>query len=373
MRVVILGGSGAFGSRLARLVRDEPGVELVLAGRSLARARTVAESLDVEAAALDRDGDLAERLSALRPDVLVDASGPFQAYGDEPYRVPEACLAAGAHYLDLADATAFVAGIGVLDAQARGRGLVVLSGASTLPALSFAAARALAADMDRLDSLEIGIAPSPKAPMGLSVVAATASYAGAPVPLRQAGRETTARGLVDARRWRIVVPGGPALASRTFLLADAPDLRLAPLAWPDLQSVWVGAGPAPQAPVHMLRALAWLRSKGLTPPLAPLAPLFHRVINALRWGTDRGGMVVEAKGQRGGRSLTRTWMLAAEGADGPFIPTMASAAILRRLARGDAPPSGARPATHDLELADFAPFFAERAIRTGIVETPERA
>lgn len=369
MRVVILGGSGEFGSRLARLIAGEPGIDLVLAGRSLARAKAVAAPLGAEAVVLDRDGDLATGLRAMRPDVLVDASGPFQAYGAEPYRVVRACLAAGAHYLDLADGTAFVAGIGALDAEARGRGLAALSGASTLPALSFAAARALAGRMDRLDSLEIGIAPSPKAPMGLSVITATTTYAGAPVSLRQDGRDAVARGLVDARRWRIAVPGGPALEPRTFLLADAPDLSLAPLAWPDLQSVWVGAGPAPQAPVHLLRALSWLRSKGLAPPLAPLAPLFHRVINTLRWGLDRGGMIVEAKGVRDGRGVTRAWMLTAEGGDGPFIPTMASAALLSRLARGETPPPGARPATHDLELADFAPFFAARAIRTGIVET----
>jgi len=61
-------------------------------------------------------------------------------------------------------------------------------------------------------------------------------------------------------------------------------------------------------------------------------------------------------------------MLTADGADGPFIPSMACAAILRRLARGDAPRPGARPATHELELSDFAPFFAARTIRTGIVE-----
>ena len=370
MRVVILGGAGAFGSRLAQLLTAEREIELVLAGRSLAKARAAAEPLGAEASVIDRNGDVAAALSALRPDALVDASGPFQAYGERPYRVADACLAAGAHYLDLADGTAFVAGIGVLDAEAKGRGLAVLSGASTLPALSFAAVRALAAGLDRFDSLAIGIAPSPKAPMGLSVVAATATYAGAPVPLRRDGRDTLARGLVDARRWRIAVPDGPALAPRTFLLADAPDLRLAPQTWPELQSVWVGAGPAPQAPVHVLRALSWLRSKGLAPPLAPFAPLFHRVINGLRWGTDRGGMIVEAKGQRDGRTVTRAWMLTAEGADGPFIPTMACAAILRRLAGGEAPSPGARPATHELELADFEPFFAVRAIRTGIVETP---
>ncbi|MGA0600589.1 saccharopine dehydrogenase family protein [Caulobacter sp. KR2-114] len=370
MRVVILGGAGAFGSRLAQLIHDDPGVSLVLAGRSLDRARAAAGPLGAEAAVLDRDKDLGQALAALRPDVLVDASGPFQAYGGRPYRVAEATLAARAHYLDLADDAAFVAGIGALDAEARGRGLVALSGLSTLPALSFAAARMLAAGLDRFDSLEIGVAPSPKAPLGLSVVAATASYAGAPVRLRREGRDVTAPGLVEARRLTIAPPGVPPLSPRLFLLADAPDLRLAALAWPGLQSVWVGAGPAPQAPLHLLRALAWLRSRRLLPPLTPLAPLFHRVINALRWGEDRGGMIVQARGLQAGRPARCAWMLVAEGADGPFIPAMAAAAILRRLSAGPSPTPGARPATHELELDDFAPFFAARAIRTGVTRAP---
>jgi hypothetical protein len=35
----------------------------------------------LEAAVIDRDGDLGAQLSALAPTVVVDVSGPFQAYG----------------------------------------------------------------------------------------------------------------------------------------------------------------------------------------------------------------------------------------------------------------------------------------------------
>ena len=55
---------------------------------------------------------------AIAPDVVVDASGPFQAYGD-PYRVVRACIARRASYLDLADGSEFVAGIGTFDAEYR--------------------------------------------------------------------------------------------------------------------------------------------------------------------------------------------------------------------------------------------------------------
>jgi hypothetical protein len=368
MRVMILGGYGAFGSRLARLLSEDVGIDLLIVGRSAEKARRLSEKVGGKSALVDRDGDLSAALATHQPDVLVDASGPFQTYGERPYRVVEACIAAGVHYLDLADGTDFVHRISALDAKAKAGNVVALSGLSTLPSLSFAAARHLAEGLDTVERLETGVAPSPKAPLGLSVVSATTTYAGKPIRRLQDGLESHGVGLVEARWWEIAPPGVRPLGRRMFLLADAPDLRLAAEAWPGLKSVWTGAGPAPQAPLHLLRILAWLRSKGMAPRLEPLASLFHRVINSLRWGPHRGGMVVEVSGRKAGRRVTRRWMLIAEGDDGPFIPAMAAAAVLRRMAAGQGPAPGARAATQELELADFEPLFAARAIATGVVE-----
>ncbi len=53
--------------------------------------------------------------------MVVDASGPFQAYGD-PYRLVRAALTREIDYLDLADGTDFVDGIAQFDNEARIRG-----------------------------------------------------------------------------------------------------------------------------------------------------------------------------------------------------------------------------------------------------------
>jgi hypothetical protein len=80
-------------------------------------------------------------------------------------------------------------------------------------------------------------------------------------------------------------------------------------------------------------------------------------------------MFVRMIGQEAdGREIERTWHLAAEGDDGPYIPSMAAAAIVRRCLEGRKPAPGARACTGDLELADFDPFFRERAIRHGVHE-----
>ncbi len=95
-RVLILGGYGTFGGRLARLVADEAGLVLLIAGRSLPKARAFCDGFRGAARAeplrLDRNGDVEAGLRAAQADLVVDASGPFQAYGDAPYRVVEACL-----------------------------------------------------------------------------------------------------------------------------------------------------------------------------------------------------------------------------------------------------------------------------------------
>jgi hypothetical protein len=369
MKVLILGGYGAFGGRLARLLAEQP-VDLVIAGRSLERATAFCEQYGGRPAAIDRDGDVAAAIRAAAPDVVVDASGPFQGYGPDPYRVARASLAARAHYLDLADDAAFVAGVGVLDAQARAAGRVVLSGLSTLPALSFAAARGLSVGWDAVERLEVGIAPSPKVDFGLSVIRATASYAGGPLRLWRDGAWVTAAGLVETRRWTIGAPGGLPLRRRLFALADAPDLLLAPKAWPTLRNAWTGAAPSPGWALWCLTVLARLRSIGLLPRLTPLAGLFQAAINALNWGEHRGGMIVEAAGIGNGAPVARSWRLVAEGDDGPFIPSMAAAAVIARLAAGRPPAPGARAASAELELADFQPFFDTRAIEAGFRDEP---
>jgi short subunit dehydrogenase-like uncharacterized protein len=148
VRVLIVGGYGIFGGRLVELLKDEPGLALIVAGRSPERAKAFCArqraAATLEPAVFDRNGDLAHHLATVRPDLLVDASGPYRAYGQDRYRVIEACIAAGVSYLDLADGADFVDGVRSLDAAARTAGVFVLSGVPSFPVLTAAATRRLA-------------------------------------------------------------------------------------------------------------------------------------------------------------------------------------------------------------------------------------
>jgi hypothetical protein len=365
LKVLILGGYGTFGGRLAQLLADEPRLHLLIAGRSRAKAEEFCRALGgtVEASPLvfDREGDVERQLADAAPDVVVDASGPFQAYGDA-YRLIRACVMRGVHYLDLADGSDFVKGVAAFDADAKARNVFVLSGVGSFPVLTAAVVRKLSEGLTRIDTLAGGIAPSPYAGVGLNVIRAIASYAGQPIELID-GRH---HALTETKRYTIATPGRLPLHPILFSLVDVPDLKVLPDLWPSLKSVWMGAGPVPEILHRALIALAWLVRLGLLPTLYPFAPMMFRAITVLRWGEHRGGMFVEIEGldAQGGR-VTRSWHMVAEKNDGPFIPSMAAEAIIRHCLDGRRPVPGARPATHELELSDYDALFARRQIYAG--------
>jgi hypothetical protein len=372
-RVLIVGGYGTFGGRLAQLLVDEPRLTLIVAGRMRERAEAFCSSLrgaaTLEAHAFDREGDLDAELAAVKPDLVVDASGPFQAYRGDPYRLVRACIDRGTDYLDLADGSDFVDGIAQFDAAAQARGVCVLSGVSTCPVLTAAAVRRLTQGMARLDSVAGGIAPSPYAGVGTNVIRAIASYAGRPVRLMREGQAAVGVGLVETRRFTIAPPGRLPLRPVRFSLVDVPDLIALPKLWPELKSVWMGAGPVPEILHRLLNALARGVRLRLLPTLVPLAPLMHAAINVLRWGEHRGGMFVAVAGaDRDGRAMEASWHMIAEGDDGPFIPSMAAEAIICQRLDGRRGAPGARAALRELELADYEARFARRRIFCGVRE-----
>ena len=128
----------------------------------------------------------------------------------------------------------------------------------------------------------------------------------------------------------------------------------------------MGAGPVPEIWHRLLNACAWLVRLRVLPSLSPFAGLMYRTVNTLPWGEHRGGMFVAVAGAGpDGQRIERFWHLLAEGEDGPLIPSMAAAAIVRHCLRERTPAAGARAATGDLEVADYEALFAQRRITTG--------
>jgi hypothetical protein len=371
-RILIVGGYGTFGGRLVELLENEARLTLLVAGRSIGHARAycarrTATLATLVPTAFDRINGTAKDLAALQATVVVDASGPFQSYGTHRYGLIERCIECGVNYLDLADGSAFVTGVTRFDEAARAAGVYILSGASSFPVLTAAVVRRLTGDVARITSIRGGIAPSPYAGVGLNVIRAIASYAGQPIALKRAGELITAYPITESLRFVIRVPGHVPLRYLRFSLVDVPDLQALSAVWPEAGDIWMGAAPVPAILHWLLTGFAWLVRLRLLPSLLWMATAIHRVTHRVRWGEHRGGMFVEIRGQLADDALVRReWHLLAEGSDGPLIPSMAAAAVIRKCLAGQVPPPGARTAIDAVNLSDYESLFAQRAIFTGI-------
>ena len=366
-RVLIIGGAGVFGERLTTGILNTTPWHVIVAGRDAARLTTLRARLPEErvtAQRLDARRVTAADLRATGACVVVDAAGPFQ-HGD--HRLARAAIEAGMHYIDLADARDFVAGFGVLEEAARAAGVVALTGASSTPALSNAALDALTAGWRRVDRVEIAISPGNRAPRGLSVVRAILSQAGQPARVLIGGEWVTRPG------WGMTIRRAlPGLGWRVLSLVETPDLDLMPARFRVRDTVVFRAG-MELAFLHWgLWAASLLVRIGLLRSLTPLARPFRALaVLVERFGSDRGGMLVEATGlDVDGHPARATWSLVAEAGDGPFVPTLPALAALRALAAGTLAPPGAHARAGLLPLAAIEAEFVPYRITSARHATP---
>lgn len=340
MRVLLIGATGVFGARIAARLAHDTRFELTLAGRTrsaLERLRNELGDPSVQVAVIDVEAsDLPALMHSHAPELVIHTAGPFQA---QDYRVAKACLACGSDYVDLADGRDFVAGIRALDGAARDAGRLLISGASTLPALSAAVVDHLRDRFTVLDVIEHAISPGNRTPRGDATVAAILGYCGRPIPVWKAARWETGYGWLSTQRvqfWSGLRWAG---------LCDVPDLALFPERYPGVQRVMFRAG----LELHRLHfgiwLLAWLVRLGVLKNLPRHA---HRLRRISEWfwsaGSDEGGMVVVLQGiDAKGNPLSLRWSLHAAAGDGPFIPAMPAVVLARKKADGLLKATGAMP------------------------------
>ncbi len=360
-RVLVIGGYGFFGQRLVERLSLQAGLHVIVAGRSAEQAASLVDRLRPQAAAtlgaiaLDAHSDeLASWLDGLRVRAVVLASGPFQGLD---YGVALACAAAGVHYIDLADGRDFVAGIAAVDVAATAAGVCALSGASTVPALSCAAVDELTRGWQRVDAIDMGISPGNRTERGLSTIRAVLSYCGRPIRHVDGA---TVTGWLRTRLRRYPAPVG----WRALSPCDIPDLALLPARYAGRPRVRFSAG------LELLTLHLGTNAMALAARLGLVRDWAKHAVSLKRWsdrfvacGTDAGAMHVSVRGlDPEGRRARRTWTLLATGGDGPWVPTLAAAALVRKLAAGEPPAIGARPCAGELTLEDFARETSGRQI-----------
>ena len=362
--VLVVGATGAFGERLAEgLIRS--GIAVIGAARNTARLDALARRLGPRFAVepLDRSSIDVSRLQELRAGwpglfAVADASGPFQT---SDYALPRAAIGAGLHYVDLADARAFVGGSRVLDAAARAANVAVLAGASSTPALSHAVLDTLVAGSRKVIAIEVSIAPGNRAPRGLSTVHAVLSTVGQPIRVFRGCR------WVEEHGWElnktIELPG---LGKRRVALCETPDLDLLVERYHPAADAIFRAGPELRVLHEGVGALALLVRLGILKSLAVLVRPLRLLAELFKpFGTDRGGMRVDVLLENDtGQLLRRVWTLAAGAGDGLYVPTMPALAALKMLAAGTLQWRGAGPCAGLIPYHAIAAEFGQHNIKT---------
>jgi hypothetical protein len=358
--ILLVGASGVFGSRLAERLALEPGIALTLAGRRREPLEAVRKRIGGGAMrTLDRDWIEARDLAGY--DLVIDAAGPFQHSGT---RLVEAAIQAGVDYVDLADGRDWVVNFaGRFDQQAREAGVRLVTGASSIPALSHAVIDRLVAGWSRIDAISIAIFPGNRAPRGLSVVEAILSYTGKPVRVFRDGQWRDQWGWGGLHR----VDAGAA-GMRWASVCDTPEQDLLVERYSPTRSAEFFAG----MELSLLHLGLWLLSlpvrRGWLDSLRRWAgPMLAIARWLLPFGSDRGAMLVRASGlDPSGAPVQSGWRLDADANRGPYVPVLATVAMARRWRDGPKPPAGAYACSGLLALDDFTADFAALGLRHAV-------
>lgn len=346
-KVLILGGYGNFGKRIA-LALTKKSIAVIIAGRNKEKAETLVESLPTslaETAIFDVTKELDKQLKILSPAVVINTCGPFQ---NSNYDVAKICIENSVHYIDLADGRDFVNGITALNEQAKQKNVAIISGASTVPALSSAVIENYKSEFSEIDEMIFGISPGQKAERGLATTKGIMSYVGKPLkPF--AGNKKPSYGWQDVYRQEY-----PELGYRWMANCDVPDLDLFPVQY-GIKSIRFSAG-LELGFMHIgLWLISWLVRIGLPINLPKHADALLKISNYFnKFGTADGGMHIILRGKdREGKTHERKWFIIAKNGDGPQIPTIPAIVLAEKLATNNLDYRGATACVGMITLDEY--------------------
>jgi hypothetical protein len=361
-RVLIIGGYGNFGSYIAEALAGDPNISLLIAGRSETKADAFAASLKgvnpAAGCALGIETDIEARVREIRPDLIIHTTGPFQS---QDHRVARAAIAAGAHYLDLADARHFVASIGALDREAKSAGVAVIAGASSVPCLTAAFIDRYRGHFARLESAVYGIAAAQATNRGLGTAAAILSYVGKPFTILAKGKRKRVFGWQGLHAVRY-----PELGTRLFGYCDIPDLELFPERYGELSDLSFVAGHEVKL-LHLgTWLLSWIVRLGIVRSLSPYAERLLKLSFLFDpLGSDKSGfhMFLNGTGPSGEGVKVRIFIVARQ-VHGPHIPCVPAILLAKRIAAGEEIAAGARPCLDLITLDEIMSAIAHLDIST---------
>ncbi len=341
MSFLVYGANGYTGQLIAELAKDG-GLQPVLAGRSEAKVRALAERLALPWRAFPLD----------RPDLhgielVLHCAGPFSATSRP---MVDACLLARAHYLDITGEIAVFEAVLARDVEARERGAALLPGVGFDVVPSDCLAALLKQKLPGATKLELAFA-------GLGRVS--------PGTMKSTLEALPRGGLV--RRGGKLVEVPTAHEVREIPFADRTRTAMS-IPWGDVATAWRSTQ-IPDITVYMAAKPAEIRAARLTRFVAPVLGfgpvqrfLESQIERNVR-GPDaaersRGSAELWGRVSDGARSVEMTMSVP----DGYTLTSHAALECVRRVLRGDVKPGAWTPS-----LAFGAGFAASLpGVRVGV-------
>lgn len=200
-KILIIGGYGKVGRWIAERLAPEFAGRVIIAGRSLDKAKAVAAEIGHGA-----QGRAADILAADSRDALEDVALVLVCLDQNDTRFVEQCLSKGIHYVDISAKHAFLSQVEALDDLARRNGATALLSVGTAPGLTnllAARARELVQCLERIDILlEIGLGDH----HGQAALEWMFDNLDATYSVREAGRQRQVRSFGDSML--LSLPGG---------------------------------------------------------------------------------------------------------------------------------------------------------------------
>lgn len=272
---MIYGANGYTGELIAReAVRR--GEKPLLAGRSRERVEPLARELGCDWRAFDLD----------RPDLsgvslVLHCAGPFVHTSGPMVR---ACLAAGAHYLDITGEIAVFEAVLARDAEARARGVMLIPGVGFDVVPTDCLAAMLQAKLP--DAIELWLAFSSRSGVSRGTLKTMIEGAGWGSAIRSNGRITRVPHLFDVRE--IPFRSGPRMATT--------------IPWGDVSTAFRTTG-IPNIRVYAAQSPGALRRMRLMRPFLPLM----RIGALRRFALRRADRTRGPSAERRARSRVELW------------------------------------------------------------------
>lgn len=356
-KILILGGTGHFGTRIIKGLMDIADIELLVGGRNKADIeKHISELINEKTPACSikafqinmNDDFFVSKLKELSPYILLHTAGPFQG---QSYKVAEACIETNTHYIDLADGRDFVVRFDRLNEKAKAKNLLLVSGASTLPGLSSAVVKHFSDKyFNTLQEIFISIAPAHQTPRGIGTIEAVLSYCGKPFEILFKGKTKTVFGWqnLSFRHYR-------QFGCRFGGVCDVPDLVILPQKYNGLKTAVFNADLASPFEQMVLWFMALLTRIHCVSNWSQFSSIFYKMSQALlKFGGQTGGMKIKLNGlNKENKFVEVEWDLVAFDNHGPNIPCIPLIILTKDLLNEKVTKFGAMPCVEMFDLNRF--------------------